>query len=449
MDFSKIVFGVAWYGRSYTLSDASCNTLGCGFKGPSKPAKCTNNAGVMSLVEIQGLIKEKNITPRLLEGAMMKELVFDDQWVGYDDEETVAMKKKFANNYCFGGTMAWSVDFNSGTGDSDTAPVSTDSKCGPANGGTTCTGSTFGKCCSVAGYCGSTDDYCGSGCLSGECFKGVQTTDGTCGIGANGAICGTWPQGDCCSPAGWCGSTDSHCGTGCQSGSCKDGSGSTTDPSKPDGDLPDALNHGGWEDYFENSQKCIFYKPPNWEATHNDCREVCKDSNDINSAAGLTTSYTCVGFYPLNETIPWEKFTPGIYVAPGKCTCDNPIVNELGETFVKMLPVMTQITCYVYAQSIKLVLQEGYNMIPEAKLMSKAMKTLIKVAKLIKFTYGAADQIGAFQQFLHPCGGDDLVPDDFKTVFTILNQVSDAAVDFAKPTKWKEGSGKKGRSGYF
>ncbi|KAF0324503.1 glycosyl hydrolase family 18 [Colletotrichum asianum] len=137
LDFSKIVFGVAWYGRGYTVSDTTCNTLGCGFKGPSKPGKCTNQAGVMSLTEIQDLIKEKGLKPRLLEGAMMKELTWDDQWIGYDDyylteemielcEETVALKKKFANNYCFGGTMAWSVDFNSGTGDSNSAPVSTD-----------------------------------------------------------------------------------------------------------------------------------------------------------------------------------------------------------------------------------------------------------------------------------------------------------------------------------
>ncbi|OHE97902.1 oviduct-specific glycoprotein [Colletotrichum orchidophilum] len=43
-------------------------------------------AGVMSLVEIQGLIKEKDLKLRLLEGAMMKELVFYDQWIGYDDK---------------------------------------------------------------------------------------------------------------------------------------------------------------------------------------------------------------------------------------------------------------------------------------------------------------------------------------------------------------------------
>lgn len=41
---------------------------------------------------------------------MMKQITWDDQWIGYDDEETVAMKKKWASSYCFGGTFIWSVD---------------------------------------------------------------------------------------------------------------------------------------------------------------------------------------------------------------------------------------------------------------------------------------------------------------------------------------------------
>ncbi|KAK4446124.1 hypothetical protein QBC34DRAFT_497070 [Podospora aff. communis PSN243] len=220
LDFSKLDFGIAWYGRGYTLQDPSCNTLGCPCKGPSRPAKCTNAAGVMSLDEVQDLIAEKGLEPRLLQGSMMKELVWDDQWIGYDDEETVAMKKAFANKLGFGGTMAWSVDFY--TGESGSAPVSTDGSCGPANGGTVREGSGFGDCCSVNGWCGSTPAHCGSGCQSGKCIQGAITTDGSCGAGANHAICAGWPAGECCSPAGWCGGTPDHCGVGCQSGPCTD-----------------------------------------------------------------------------------------------------------------------------------------------------------------------------------------------------------------------------------
>ncbi|KAL8681974.1 MAG: hypothetical protein Q9224_006813 [Gallowayella concinna] len=47
---------------------------------------------------------------------MMKQITWDDQWIGYDDEETTTMKKKWASGYCFGGTMIWSIDFKSGSG---------------------------------------------------------------------------------------------------------------------------------------------------------------------------------------------------------------------------------------------------------------------------------------------------------------------------------------------
>jgi chitinase len=43
---AKINFGLANYGRGYTLTDPSCNQLLCPFKGPSKKGKCTNFDGV-------------------------------------------------------------------------------------------------------------------------------------------------------------------------------------------------------------------------------------------------------------------------------------------------------------------------------------------------------------------------------------------------------------------
>ncbi|KAK2596250.1 hypothetical protein QQS21_006342 [Conoideocrella luteorostrata] len=235
VDPSKIVFGVAWYGRGYTLSDASCNTFGCPFAGPSRPGKCTNSPGVLSLVEIQQMINKGEATSRLNEGAAMKELVWDDQWVGYDDEETVALKKKFANDQCFGGIMAWSVDFNSGIGDGDDKPpISTDGKCGPKNGGATCEGTKFGDCCSSSGWCGSGAGHCGTDCISGKCIKNGISTNGRCGKGFNNAKCVLSGFGSCCSSGGWCGSSTSHCGNGCQSGLCSgSGNGNIGDTKPP------------------------------------------------------------------------------------------------------------------------------------------------------------------------------------------------------------------------
>ncbi|KAF3931084.1 hypothetical protein ABW20_dc0106593 [Dactylellina cionopaga] len=43
---------------------------------------------------------------------MIKELKWDDQWMGYDDDETFAMKLGVANDLCMGGSMVWSIDFD-------------------------------------------------------------------------------------------------------------------------------------------------------------------------------------------------------------------------------------------------------------------------------------------------------------------------------------------------
>ncbi|KAI0129633.1 glycoside hydrolase superfamily [Xylariales sp. AK1849] len=105
LDPAKINFGLAYYGRGYTLADPGCNNLLCPFSGPSKAAPCTNFAGVMSLREIEQKIADDGLQPRLLTESSMKVFLWDDQWIGYDDDETIQMKKKWADQYCFEGTM--------------------------------------------------------------------------------------------------------------------------------------------------------------------------------------------------------------------------------------------------------------------------------------------------------------------------------------------------------
>jgi len=71
------------------------------------------------------------------------------------------------------GTATRSSSAPASTG---TKKVSTDATCGGTNQ-YTCLGSTFGNCCSPAGWCGSTTAYCGTGC---------QASFGNCG--GNGVV---------------------------------------------------------------------------------------------------------------------------------------------------------------------------------------------------------------------------------------------------------------------
>jgi len=116
---------------------------------------------------------------------------------------------------------------SSGSSDGKT---STNGKCGKQYG--KC---PSGQCCSEYGYCGKTEDYCGTGCQSefGDCKSTTTTSkDGKCGKDK-----GKCPAGQCCSKYGYCGKTEDYCGTGCQSefGDCKSSTTTTTTTISKDG----------------------------------------------------------------------------------------------------------------------------------------------------------------------------------------------------------------------
>ena len=172
----------------------------------------------MSLTEIKALMEAKHLAATPMGDAMMKQIVWDDQWMGFDDEETRASKIQYASGHCFGGIMEWSVDLDSGPGINSAPPTTTDGSCGSQNGFKVC-GGDFPGCCSTTGWCGTTDAYCGSGCQSGNCTIGGVSSDGLCGAQNNMLYCGD-EHGPCCSSSGFCGDGGSYCGKGCQSGQC-------------------------------------------------------------------------------------------------------------------------------------------------------------------------------------------------------------------------------------
>lgn len=107
----KIVIGIAYYGRSYTLASSSCTTIeSCDFSGPGNPGRCTSAAGVLSWREIQNIATANRLTPILDTQSMSKILTWDNQWVSFDDEETHKFRRDFAKSNNLGGFMIWSID---------------------------------------------------------------------------------------------------------------------------------------------------------------------------------------------------------------------------------------------------------------------------------------------------------------------------------------------------
>lgn len=108
---SKVTLGLAFYGRGYNLAKADCKSIGCPWNMPTAPLTCSAGEGVMTLDEIEAKITQLNgVKPMILEKAMIKELVWEGNWIGYDDHETIDLKKKWASGQCIGGTMVWSLD---------------------------------------------------------------------------------------------------------------------------------------------------------------------------------------------------------------------------------------------------------------------------------------------------------------------------------------------------
>ncbi|XP_050091888.1 chitinase-3-like protein 1 [Anopheles aquasalis] len=105
----KLILGVPTYGRSFHLS----NVLGYGVRAPSDDAgdagPYTKEAGMLAYYEVlenlqNGWIKtrdDKQKAPYAHSG---------DQWMSYDDKESITNKCKYVVDHHLGGVMVWSID---------------------------------------------------------------------------------------------------------------------------------------------------------------------------------------------------------------------------------------------------------------------------------------------------------------------------------------------------
>ncbi|KAI7970129.1 hypothetical protein EIK77_008356 [Talaromyces pinophilus] len=108
---SKVNMGLAFYGRSFTLSDTSCTGTGCPYLSAGDAGPCSATAGVLFNSEIEQIISGNSLTPILDKDAAVKTISWNtDQWVSFDDQDTWKIKADFAKSECLGGVLVWSVD---------------------------------------------------------------------------------------------------------------------------------------------------------------------------------------------------------------------------------------------------------------------------------------------------------------------------------------------------
>ncbi|OBT62696.1 hypothetical protein VE03_07107 [Pseudogymnoascus sp. 23342-1-I1] len=111
IDPSKVILGIGFYGRGFTMEDSTCNTPGCAWSSGGNPGTCTDTEGILSYKEISELMADADSILVWDEAAAVNYLTYDDdQWVSFDTNVTFKQKIDFANSHCLGGLMIWAVD---------------------------------------------------------------------------------------------------------------------------------------------------------------------------------------------------------------------------------------------------------------------------------------------------------------------------------------------------
>ncbi|PNY26741.1 Uncharacterized protein TCAP_03313 [Tolypocladium capitatum] len=123
---SSIVLGLGFYGRSFTLKDASCWKPGCLFSGPGAAGPCTNTAGILSYrgkkhsifsqvprTEITDILDRTGATAYVDKEAAARYLVYgNSSWISFDDATTIQAKIAYANKIGLAGLMVWAIDLD-------------------------------------------------------------------------------------------------------------------------------------------------------------------------------------------------------------------------------------------------------------------------------------------------------------------------------------------------
>lgn len=112
----QVVLGLAFYGRAFRVPDPSCTKPGCIFSSGADAGECSDEVGILMISEIADIIEKNSLKPTLDKEAAVKMITWDNQWVAYDDGDTLKLKADFARSQCLGGLMVWAVSHDQQNG---------------------------------------------------------------------------------------------------------------------------------------------------------------------------------------------------------------------------------------------------------------------------------------------------------------------------------------------
>ena len=107
---SQLIVELAFYGKTFTLLDPSQHSLHAPFSGDGDPGPYTNDPGHLVYYEICQKVQQEGWTREYDNIGAASYAYKGNQWVGYDDEQSIAAKVNFIKQKGYGGAMIWAID---------------------------------------------------------------------------------------------------------------------------------------------------------------------------------------------------------------------------------------------------------------------------------------------------------------------------------------------------
>lgn len=108
----KIMLGVGSYGRSFTLDKSQVNGINAPASQKGQAGPYTREPGSLGYNEIcEAFQRSPQSWTIVRDPDYLAPYAYNDrQWVGYDDQQSLALKAQFAKSMGLGGMMMWSIE---------------------------------------------------------------------------------------------------------------------------------------------------------------------------------------------------------------------------------------------------------------------------------------------------------------------------------------------------
>ncbi|GKZ26889.1 hypothetical protein AbraCBS73388_003278 [Aspergillus brasiliensis] len=115
IDPKKVVMGMGFYGRSFTMADSECHTADCEFSAVGGAGPCSQSAGILYYSEIESSNSSSDVQTYYDPVSTVKYNVYNgNQWISYDDAQSWQDKMRYLTGKCISGVMIWALDQDDG-----------------------------------------------------------------------------------------------------------------------------------------------------------------------------------------------------------------------------------------------------------------------------------------------------------------------------------------------